>query len=205
MEKLYANIIVDISHEKLDRSFQYRIPESMRESLEVGMVVAVPFGMGSRRMKGYVIEITDKAEYPPEKMKEILETVTDASPVESRLIALAGWMRDYYGSTMIQALKTVIPVKQKIKPKEKKSVRLLLGRAEAEEKLAFYRKKHQTARARLLEALLGGDGVCQWKTECVVISGETAGRTGRSGMCQTYGVQESGPGYEKPGRAGKAK
>ena len=121
MEKLYANIIVDISHEKLDRSFQYRIPESMRESLEVGMVVAVPFGMGSRRMKGYVIEITDKAEYPPEKMKEILETVTDASPVESRLIALAGWMRDYYGSTMIQALKTVIPVKQKIKPKEKKS------------------------------------------------------------------------------------
>ena len=68
MEKLYANIIVDISHEKLDRSFQYRIPESMRESLEVGMVVAVPFGMGSRRMKGYVIEITDKAEYPPEKM-----------------------------------------------------------------------------------------------------------------------------------------
>ncbi len=159
MEKLYANIIVDISHEKLDRSFQYRIPESMRESLEVGMVVAVPFGMGSRRMKGYVIEITDKAEYPPEKMKEILETVTDASPVESRLIALAGWMRDYYGSTMIQALKTVIPVKQKIKPKEKKSVRLLLGRAEAEEKLAFYRKKHQTARARLLEALLGGGEV----------------------------------------------
>ena len=44
MEKLYANIIVDISHEKLDRSFQYRIPESMRESLEVGMVVAVPLG-----------------------------------------------------------------------------------------------------------------------------------------------------------------
>lgn len=154
MEKLYANIIVDITHEKLDRSFQYLIPEQLRETLAVGMVVLVPFGKGSRRVKGYVIRITDRAEYEPEKMKEILETVTDTSPVESRLIALAGWMRDTYGSTMIQALKTVIPVKQKIKQKEKKSVRLLLGRGEAEEKLYFYRKKHQAARERLLEALL---------------------------------------------------
>lgn len=159
MEKLYANIIVDITHEKLDRSFQYRIPERLRETLAVGMVVLVPFGKGSRQIKGYVIQITDRAEYAPEKMKEILETVTDTSPVESRLIALAGWMRDYYGSTMIQALKTVIPVKQKIKPKEKKSLRLLLGREEAEEKLSFYRKKHQTARARLLEALLAAEEV----------------------------------------------
>lgn len=154
MEKLYANIIVDITHEKLDRSFQYLVPEGLRETLTVGMVVLVPFGKGSRRIKGYVIQITDKPEYAPEKMKEILETVTDTSPVESRLIALAGWMRDTYGSTMIQALKTVLPVKQKIKQKEKKSVRLLLNREEAEKKLDFYRKKHQTARERLLEALI---------------------------------------------------
>ncbi len=200
MERKYADIIIDISHEKLDRSFQYRIPESMRESLEVGMVVAVPFGMGSRRMKGYVIEITDKAEYPPEKMKEILETVTDASPVESRLIALAGWMRDYYGSTMIQALKTVIPVKQKIKPKEKKSVRLLLGRAEAEEKLAFYRKKHQTARARLLEALLGGGEV-----PMEFVSGKLNVSSSAVKLLEEQGVLECVKGYEKPGRAGKAK
>lgn len=159
MEKLYANIIVDISHEKLDRSFQYLIPEKLRETLAVGMVVLVPFGKGSRRIRGYVIRITDRPECAPEKLKEILETVTDTSPVESRLIALAGWMRDTYGSTMIQALKTVIPVKQKIKPKEKRSIRLLLGREEAEEKLDFYRKKHQTARARLLEALLDSDEV----------------------------------------------
>ena len=26
---LYANIIIDISHEKLDRTFQYRIPEKL--------------------------------------------------------------------------------------------------------------------------------------------------------------------------------
>ena len=159
MEKLYANIIVDITHEKLDRIFQYLIPEKLRGILSVGMVVRVPFGNGSRMIKGYVIGLTDHPEYAPEKMKEIQEAVTESSPVESRLIALAGWMRDYYGSTMIQALKTVLPVKQKIRPKEKKSLRLLMERKEAAERLSFYRKKHQTARARLLEALLKADEV----------------------------------------------
>ena len=159
MEKLYANIIVDITHEKLDRIFQYLIPEKLRGILSVGMVVRVPFGNGSRMIKGYVIGLTDHPEYAPEKMKEIQESVTESSPVESRLIALAGWMRDYYGSTMIQALKTVLPVKQKIRPKEKKSLRLLMERKEAAERLSFYRKKHQTARARLLEALLEVDEV----------------------------------------------
>ena len=154
MEKLYANIIVDITHEKLDRSFQYRIPEQLREELETGMVVLVPFGKGSRTLRGYVIEITDQAEYAPEKMKELLEIVTEVSHVESRLIVLAGWMREYYGSTMIQALKTVLPVRQKIRPREKKSVRLIVDRTKGQERLEFYRKKHQTARARLLEALL---------------------------------------------------
>lgn len=35
----YANVIVDISHEKLDRVFQYRIPEHLKEHLKTGMQV----------------------------------------------------------------------------------------------------------------------------------------------------------------------
>ena len=33
----YANIIVDIFNEKLDKTFQYRIPEAMKEKLTLGM------------------------------------------------------------------------------------------------------------------------------------------------------------------------
>ena len=29
----YANIIIDISHEKVDRTFQYKIPEEDRKSV----------------------------------------------------------------------------------------------------------------------------------------------------------------------------
>ena len=40
----YADIIVDISHEKLDKSFQYLVPEKLKEEIQVGMVVSIPFG-----------------------------------------------------------------------------------------------------------------------------------------------------------------
>ena len=59
----YANIIVDISHEKLDKTFQYKIPEALKEVLKIGMQVEIPFGKGSRKTTGYVVELTDTPEY----------------------------------------------------------------------------------------------------------------------------------------------
>lgn len=154
MKGNYANIIVNISHENLDKTFQYKIPEAMQGILCVGDYVSIPFGRGNRLIHGYVLEITEKAEFAPEKQKEIVGIVNDSSLVESRLIQLAWWMKENYGSTMIAALKTVLPIKKKMKEKEERSVRLLISDAEAEERLAFYEKKHQTARARLLSELM---------------------------------------------------
>ena len=51
---MYADIIVDITHEKLDKVFQYRIPSHLEGMLKVGMEVVVPFGMGNKEIKGYV-------------------------------------------------------------------------------------------------------------------------------------------------------
>ena len=41
-EGRYANIIIDISHEKVDRPFQYKIPASLAGILEPGSSVMVP-------------------------------------------------------------------------------------------------------------------------------------------------------------------
>ena len=46
---LYADVIVDISHEKLDRSFQYLVPENLEKEIRVGMVAAIPFGNGTAK------------------------------------------------------------------------------------------------------------------------------------------------------------
>lgn len=148
----YANVIVDISHEKLDKTFQYKIPERMQDKLQLGMQVYIPFG--NRNLKGYVVEMTDEAEFDVSKIKEIIGIVTDSVAIESQLIALAGWMRKNYGATMNHALKTVIPIKKKTNAVEHKRVSLKLPMMEAKNQLAEFERKHSTARARLLEALI---------------------------------------------------
>lgn len=148
----YARIIVDISQEKLDKTFEYRIPSRLQDEIAIGVQVCIPFG--SRKIKGYVVELTDEAEYDVEKLKDILGIVKESIPIESHLIALAGWMRRSYGGTMNHALKTVIPIKEKKKAIEHKRVRLAMHPIEAKNQLGEYQRRKNTARARLLAALI---------------------------------------------------
>ncbi len=156
----YANVIVGISLEKLDRIFQYKIPDRLKQEISVGMQVDIPFG--NRNIKGYVVELTDLAEYEIAKLKEISGIVKESIPITSQMIALAAWMKKNYGGTMNQALKTVLPVSQKKKAKEQKTLRLLITGTEAKNLLEEYRRKHNTARERLLRALLVS-GVLSWE------------------------------------------
>ena len=149
----YANVIVDISHEKVDRPFQYKIPERLMGKLSPGMCVEIPFGNGSRFRQGYVIEVTDKPEYAPEKQKEIAGIVQGGVSMQADQIRLAAWIRETYGSTMIAALKTVLPVRQERKQKEKKKIVRCLGAEETMALLGQAQRKHQTAKVRVLEQL----------------------------------------------------
>ena len=151
---MFADIIIDIKHEKLDKIFQYRIPDRLENELKTGMEVIVPFGKGNRPVKGYVTGITDSCSYDLSKVKEITDISRDSVEIEAKLIALAAWMKENYGGTMIQALKTVLPIKQKENARVKKYLRLLLEKDAGKEKLDFYLEKNQKARARLLAALL---------------------------------------------------
>ena len=151
---MFANIIVDITHEKLDKIFQYRVPSHMEGELSIGMEVLVPFGKGNRMTKGYVVDFSENCDYDLSKVKEIAEISRKGMAIEGKLVVLAAWMKEHYGGTMIQALKTVLPIKQKEQAKVKKKVRLLLNEGEGKTKLDFYLHKNQKARARLLAALL---------------------------------------------------
>lgn len=151
--ELFADIIIDISHSKLDQTFQYRIPEELQGILEPGNVVEVPFGRGDRPTKGYVLRVTEYSSCPLEKMKTIRRVETNLAGAESKLTALALWIRDYYGSTTVQALRTVLPFRQKATRKKKRTIELRISKEEALEKLTWYRQRRQAARARILEAL----------------------------------------------------
>ncbi|CUN53802.1 MULTISPECIES: replication restart helicase PriA [Hungatella] len=153
MTKRFAQIIIDISHEKVDRTFDYRIPPQLEDRISVGVLVKIPFGKGNSLRKGYVVGITDHADYDADKIKEIAGIVKGSVSAESQLIMLAWWLKEQYGSTMNQALKTVLPVKQKVKPKEKKVLRLLIPEEQLEAVTAEAEKKSYKARVRLFKAL----------------------------------------------------
>lgn len=146
----FANIIVDISHEKLDRPFGYMIPAELENKVSVGTQVVIPFGKGNREISGYVIEITQKPSFDVEKMKTILRVKEGATSVESRLIELAWWIKERYSCTMNQALKTVIPVKKKVRNIQKKTIVLNLKEEEVKERLIKYKKSNSRAKLRLL-------------------------------------------------------
>lgn len=115
MSQLYADIIIDISHEAIDRTFQYVVPEELSDILEIGMQVQVPFGQGNRTRKGYVVGITTVPDFDVDRMKCISEIPDKSLQIEGKLIKLAAWIKRNYGSTMFDALKTVMPIKEKVK------------------------------------------------------------------------------------------
>lgn len=149
----YADVIVDISHESVDRPFTYRIPEDLKGKLETGMSVSVPFGRGDSVRQGYVIALRDSISFDERKAKEILRRAKEDTAVDAVLVRLAGWIRAQYGSTMIAALKTVLPAKQKKRNLEKKEIRRLLSAEETQELAKRSAQKNRPAMARLLSAL----------------------------------------------------
>ena len=148
----YAGVIVDISLEKLDRVFDYKVPAYLEGILHPGMQVWIPFGNGNRRIKGFVVSLSDTCSYEEYKVKELLGVCEGAISVEGQLIELAAWMRERYGCTMNQAMKTVLPVKNKVKEKTKVLVSLNIDKTAVDE----YAEKNKRAKARIrvLQTLL---------------------------------------------------
>ena len=86
-------------------------------------------------------ELTSKAEFDEERIKDIDSVVPNRVKAVEDMIKLAAWLKHNYGGTMNQALKTVIPVKEKIRQKEKKHIKLNVTKEEAKEFIKNAKRK----------------------------------------------------------------
>ena len=68
---LYAEIIIDISAEELDKAFTYAVPEELKDKLYPGVRVNVPFGNGGRKRKGVVIALSTRSGLRDDQIKYI--------------------------------------------------------------------------------------------------------------------------------------
>lgn len=151
---LYAEIILDVQTSQLDRTFEYVVPNGLMDVIEVGSAVNIPFGTGNRLRTGYVVGLQDTRRndgYAGE-LKEIDSICDTVLGAEQELVALARWMNHYYGGTFLQALKTVIPVKSKVKPKVRKEYTCNLNALQLEEMMLECRLRGYSNKLKALKA-----------------------------------------------------
>lgn len=154
---IFADVIIDISVKSLDRPFQYIVAPEIEEEIEIGSLVKIPFGMGNRIMKGYVIGLSGEALFDISRMKSIIEVEKQGVVAESHLLSLAYWIKENYGSTMNDAIKAVMPVKREVKELVKRTIYPNVSREEMTDARNEFEKKHNSARVRLLDELLCSD------------------------------------------------
>lgn len=130
MEKV-VEVIVDVPTRQTDQAFTYRIPETLREVVEIGMRVEVPFGKGDRHIQGFVVGMTTVAKVDTLKF---MTRCLDLSPVmNAELLQLADYMKEQTFAFKITCLQTMLP--SVMKAKYEKIIRPLVADVESEQQL----------------------------------------------------------------------
>ena len=93
----------------LYRTFDYLLPPACQQlAIQPGMRVRVPFGR--QKLIAIIIEETDKSEFPPEKLKPIIELLDSSSLLPTDIIELLLWSARYYAHPVGDVFQTALPV-----------------------------------------------------------------------------------------------
>ncbi len=106
---LIARVVVAQTVYRIDKPYDYLLQENDRVDNLVGKRVLVPFGNGSATRQGLIVEITDKCDYPIDKLKSII-TILDNEPIlNEEMLLLAEWMKKRTFCTYFDALRVLLP------------------------------------------------------------------------------------------------
>lgn len=101
---MYAKVIVDIKHEQVNQAFDYHIPDAIKNDLEIGMRVIVPFGAQTRM--GYVVDITDHSD---EQTKDIIHMLDIIPTINEELFMLIKTVLDETHALYSEVFECVVP------------------------------------------------------------------------------------------------
>ncbi|OJF89734.1 primosomal protein N' [Alkalibacterium sp. 20] len=111
---LVANIIVDVPTLQTNRPYTYSIPEEFLTIIEPGMRVVVPFGNGSRKIQGFVVEIKDHVSSDMDL--KAIESLMDSYPVLTQeLVRLGEYLSHQTFSFQVKCYQTMLPAVMRAK------------------------------------------------------------------------------------------
>ena len=174
---MYAQVIVDIASESVDRVFTYRVPEGM--NIVRGMRVSVPFG--PRSAEGYVLGLSDTAQLDESRIKAIRQPLEDYPALLPPLIDLAQEIARDTHCPLAEALRLMLPAQMRggrVKIKTETAARLLIAGDDLQAALTGC--KNARKRRLLLEMLSDGQPHAVAELRQLVKDA----RTGLNDLCQ---------------------
>lgn len=100
---MVAEVIINRSAKKLDRTFDYEIPKKLEDLIIIGSKVLVPFGKSGKLEEAFVINIKEKSEYEVKEITKIEDTL------DEKQIELARWMAKQYFINVSDCIKLLLP------------------------------------------------------------------------------------------------
>ncbi len=105
----YAEVIIDITNENVDKIFHYAIPDNLKELIFIGMRVFVPFGFGNHLREGYVIGFTNVIEIDESRIKNIYSVPDNYIIFSKNMIEIAKFMAEKYYCSLSECLQCIMP------------------------------------------------------------------------------------------------
>lgn len=115
---MVAEIIINRTAKKLNRTFDYYIPKELEDIIIIGSKVLVPFGKGKKLEEGFVIGIKEKSEYAVKEISKL------ESNIKEEQITLAKWMAKKYYCNVSDCIKLMLTPGTKSKEKDIKDKKI---------------------------------------------------------------------------------
>ena len=107
---MYAEIILNSEAIEIDRPFTYKVPLDMEEKVKVGQMVKVPFGVRSKPVEGFILDLKEEEIKVSFKIKNILSVENEEPVITEEDLKLINFLREEYLCKYIDAIRLLIPV-----------------------------------------------------------------------------------------------
>ena len=111
---MVAEVIINRGAKKLNRTFDYNIPNELEDLILVGSKVIVPFGRGEKQEEAFVVKLKENSQFANKEIIKLEENLTD------KQIELAKWMANRYFCNVADCIKLMLTPGTRTKNKEKR-------------------------------------------------------------------------------------
>lgn len=107
MTEQICAVAVDAATYAIDKLYSYRVPDELREQVQIGTRVLVPFGFGNKRAEAVVLAFREDA--GGHKLKPVIEVLDDTPILTAQQLKLAAWMRERLYCTFFDCVHVMLP------------------------------------------------------------------------------------------------